>query len=322
MEHVGFPWVEIAEDGSSVIGKHDGTGGEVSIGTVTSQLLYEIASPAYLGPDVTARFDTIRLEQVARDRVRISGTKGEPPPAHAEGRDERARRLPQGPHRRPHRDSTSRRRRDSSKRPSGVACPFEPDDFDQRHDALDPHRQARPGHQRRGGRPVAPHAEGPRRAPRSGGPSPTPSSSSRSRPSRDSSWSAGPRRAGRPSASTGRPSCPPALVPQYVTVLGAETTVVDSVAPDGLVEVEGDAGPEVSAPVGPTTQVPLGQLVRSALGRQGRQRQPRRLRTKPRRLGVARQLTSPSTNCAVSCPRPRSSPSTATDCRRFGRSTS
>ncbi len=76
----GFPWAEVAADGSSVIGKHDGTGGEVSIGTVTSQLLYEIGSPAYLGPDVTARFDTIRLEQVGPDRVRISGVRGEPPP--------------------------------------------------------------------------------------------------------------------------------------------------------------------------------------------------------------------------------------------------
>jgi len=80
MERVGFPWAEVAADGSSVIGKHDGTGGEVSIGTVTSQLLYEIAGPRYLGPDVSARFDTIELEQVAPDRVRISGVIGEPPP--------------------------------------------------------------------------------------------------------------------------------------------------------------------------------------------------------------------------------------------------
>jgi len=76
----GFPWAEIAADGSSVIGKHDGTGGQVSVGTVTSQLLYEIGAPAYLGPDVTARFDTLELEQTAPDRVTISGTKGEPPP--------------------------------------------------------------------------------------------------------------------------------------------------------------------------------------------------------------------------------------------------
>jgi hypothetical protein len=81
MTRVGFPWAEVAADGSCVIGKHDATGGEVSIGTVTSQLLYEIGGPAYLGPDVSARFDTIHLGQVGPDRVRISGTKGEPPPA-------------------------------------------------------------------------------------------------------------------------------------------------------------------------------------------------------------------------------------------------
>lgn len=80
MERVGFPWAEVAEDGSSVIGKHDGTGGEVSIGTVTSQLLYEIGGPRYLGPDVTARFDTVELAEIGPDRVRISGTRGEPPP--------------------------------------------------------------------------------------------------------------------------------------------------------------------------------------------------------------------------------------------------
>ncbi|WP_066938769.1 acyclic terpene utilization AtuA family protein [Microtetraspora fusca] len=76
----GFPIAELHADGSSVITKHPGTGGLVSVGTVTAQLLYEIASPRYLGPDVTARFDTIRLEQEGPDRVRISGVRGEPPP--------------------------------------------------------------------------------------------------------------------------------------------------------------------------------------------------------------------------------------------------
>lgn len=80
LDRPGFPWAEIAADGSALIGKHDGTGGGVTVGTVTSQLLYEIGGPGYLGPDVTARFDTIELEQVDRDRVRISGTKGEAPP--------------------------------------------------------------------------------------------------------------------------------------------------------------------------------------------------------------------------------------------------
>ncbi len=78
--HPGFPWAEIAADGSSIIGKHEQTGGVVSVGTVTSQLLYEIGGPAYLGPDVTARFDTITVEELDTDRVLVSGTKGEPPP--------------------------------------------------------------------------------------------------------------------------------------------------------------------------------------------------------------------------------------------------
>jgi hypothetical protein len=81
LEHPGFPIAEIEADGSSVITKHPGHGGQVSVGTVTAQLLYEIGSPRYQNPDVTARFDTIALQQEAPDRVRISGVRGEPPPA-------------------------------------------------------------------------------------------------------------------------------------------------------------------------------------------------------------------------------------------------
>jgi hypothetical protein len=77
---VGFPLAEIHADGSSVITKHPGTGGLVSTGTVTAQLLYEIQSPQYLTPDVTARFDTIHLTQEGPDRVKVSGVKGAPPP--------------------------------------------------------------------------------------------------------------------------------------------------------------------------------------------------------------------------------------------------
>jgi len=77
----GFPIAEIAADGSSVITKHDGTGGAVTTGTVTAQILYEIAGPAYLNPDVVAHFDTARLEQQATDRVAVSGVRGSPPPA-------------------------------------------------------------------------------------------------------------------------------------------------------------------------------------------------------------------------------------------------
>ncbi|MGW6861875.1 acyclic terpene utilization AtuA family protein [Streptomyces xanthophaeus] len=77
----GFPLAEVFEDGSSVITKHPGTGGAVTTGTVTAQLLYETQGVRYLGPDVTARLDTVRLEQDGPDRVRVSGVLGEPPPA-------------------------------------------------------------------------------------------------------------------------------------------------------------------------------------------------------------------------------------------------
>ncbi|MEC9089174.1 MAG: acyclic terpene utilization AtuA family protein [Actinomycetota bacterium] len=80
LTYPGFPWADVYSDGSSVVGKHDGTGGEVSIGTVTSQLLYEIQSERYFNPDVVSRFDTIQLEELERDRVKISGTRGEPAP--------------------------------------------------------------------------------------------------------------------------------------------------------------------------------------------------------------------------------------------------
>jgi Acyclic terpene utilisation family protein AtuA len=76
----GFPIAEVAADGSSVITKHDGTGGLVSAGTVTAQLLYEIDGPDYLGPDVVAHFDSVALSQAGPDRVRISGARGTPPP--------------------------------------------------------------------------------------------------------------------------------------------------------------------------------------------------------------------------------------------------
>ncbi|MFE6507546.1 acyclic terpene utilization AtuA family protein [Nocardioides sp. NPDC057764] len=75
----GYPIAEVAADGSAVITKHPDTGGVVSVGTVTAQLLYEIAGPDYPNPDVVARFDTVRLSQEAPDRVLMSGTKGAAP---------------------------------------------------------------------------------------------------------------------------------------------------------------------------------------------------------------------------------------------------
>ncbi|MFH8368651.1 acyclic terpene utilization AtuA family protein [Streptomyces sp. NPDC018031] len=76
----GFPLAELHADGSSVITKHPGTGGAVTVGTVTAQLLYETAGARYPGPDATSRLDTVRLSQEGPDRVRIAPVRGEAPP--------------------------------------------------------------------------------------------------------------------------------------------------------------------------------------------------------------------------------------------------
>ena len=78
---LGFPLAELAADGTSVITKHDGTGGAVTVDTVTAQLVYEIQSTRYLNPDVTTHLDTVQLAQAGPDRVAISGVRGEAPPS-------------------------------------------------------------------------------------------------------------------------------------------------------------------------------------------------------------------------------------------------
>ncbi len=76
----GFPLAEIAEDGSAVITKHPGTGGAVTEGTVTAQLLYEVGSARYRNPDVVVALDTVRVAPAGPDRVALAGTRGHPPP--------------------------------------------------------------------------------------------------------------------------------------------------------------------------------------------------------------------------------------------------
>ena len=267
MTRVGFPWAEIASDGSCVIGKHDGTGGEVSIGTVTSQLLYEIGSPAYLGPDVSARFDTIHLEQVSTDRVRITGTKGEPPP--------RTLKVAM--------NEVGGFRQDLAVALTGLdveakaklvedafwaACPYSPEDYESittrlvRTDKPDPatNEEAvalwritlKDPDERKVGRAVANAvteialATIPGLFGVGGGPS------------------------GGSAYGVFRPALVPAeLVPQSVVILGGKRTVVDSVAPMAEVHVVGDEGPAGIAPTGPTVSTPIGRVVGTRSGDKG-----------------------------------------------------
>jgi hypothetical protein len=82
LDRIGFPLAEIAADGSSVITKHAGTGGAVTVETVTEQLLYELTGTSYGGPDVVTRFDTVQLRQVGPDRVELTGARGVPAGEH------------------------------------------------------------------------------------------------------------------------------------------------------------------------------------------------------------------------------------------------
>ncbi|CAM1505001.1 Fc.00g106380.m01.CDS01 [Cosmosporella sp. VM-42] len=80
LHHVGYPIAEISADGTSIITKPEGTNGQVTVDTCKGQLLYEIQGPNYLNPDVIAEIDGARLEKVGKDRVRLTGIVGLPPP--------------------------------------------------------------------------------------------------------------------------------------------------------------------------------------------------------------------------------------------------
>jgi hypothetical protein len=269
MVRTGFPWADVAADGSSIIGKHDGTGGEVSIGTVTSQLLYEIGSPAYLGPDVTARFDTISLEQVGTDRVRISGTKGEPPPPTLKVamnelggfRNEVAIALT---------GLDIEEKAALVEEAFWTAMPFKPEDYASvttrlvRTDKPDPasNEEAvavwrttfKDPDERKVGRVVfnATVELGLSTIPGFFG-------------------AGGGGQEGRP-YGVYRPAVVAAdLVPQYVVLLNGVRTVVDSVAPTADVAVmpTPTPGPTSAAPTGPTTKAPIGRIVGARSGDKG-----------------------------------------------------
>jgi hypothetical protein len=80
-DRLGFPIVEVFEDGSCIVSKTAGSGGRVDLPTLKEQLLYEIGDPtAYVSPDVTVSFTALQLENLGDDRVRVSGAAGAPPP--------------------------------------------------------------------------------------------------------------------------------------------------------------------------------------------------------------------------------------------------
>ncbi len=267
MARVGFPWAEVAADGTSVIGKHEATGGQVSIGTVTSQLLYEIAGPEYFGPDVTTRFDSIQLEEIAPDRVRMHGIQGEPPPATLKVCLNRSGGF----------------RNDMNVCLTGldieakakliedafwVACPFAPSDFAQvttrliRTDQPDPASNEQavailkisvkdPDENKVGrafsnavielGLATIPGFFGV-----GGGPS-----------------------AGRPFGVYEPARVPAEAVPQEVVLVGGETSQVESVIPPGEVSLQLPPGPSAEAPGGPTRLAPLGVVVGARSGDKG-----------------------------------------------------
>lgn len=81
-ENLGYPIAAIEANGDAVYTKEEnGTGGEMSVGTLTSQLVYEIQGPLYYNSDVTANIEGIKFEQVGKNQVRMTGVKGVAPPS-------------------------------------------------------------------------------------------------------------------------------------------------------------------------------------------------------------------------------------------------
>jgi hypothetical protein len=267
MARVGFPWAEIAEDGSTVIGKHGGTGGEVSIGTVTSQLLYEIGGPEYFGPDVTARFDTIRLEAVGKDQVRMFGIRGEPPPTtlkvcinrHGGFRQDMNVCLT---------GLDIEAKAKLVEQAFWAACPYGPEDFATvethivRTDKLDPRSNEeatafikislKDPDEKKVGRAVSNAmielalASIPGFTSVGGGPG-----------------------GGRPFGVYEPARVPAEIVPQQVVVLGSKPSEVSSVIPHPEVNVTPTPGPTAAAPRGPTRRVPLGTIYGARSGDKG-----------------------------------------------------
>ncbi len=77
--HIGFPYADVDSDGNCIVGKPEGTGGVINLMTAKEQLLYEVTDPhAYVTPDVTADFTTVRVKQTGANRIAFSGATGKP----------------------------------------------------------------------------------------------------------------------------------------------------------------------------------------------------------------------------------------------------
>lgn len=82
MDTLGHPFADVFDDGSAIISKVDGTGGMVNLATVKEQLLYEVINPyAYLTPDISADFTTVKLEEIAENQVKVWGGTGKERPS-------------------------------------------------------------------------------------------------------------------------------------------------------------------------------------------------------------------------------------------------
>lgn len=78
---LGFPYAHVG-DGYMELCKLDGTGGRIDRNVTRSQLYFEIRDPSsYPTPDVVADFSDVVIEEIGRDRVRLSGARGRPRPA-------------------------------------------------------------------------------------------------------------------------------------------------------------------------------------------------------------------------------------------------
>ncbi len=265
LDRAGFPFAEVAADGSSVIGKHEGTGGAVTIGTVTSQLLYEIDGPAYLGPDVTARFDTIELVDEGRDRVRVSGVRGQPPPARLKVSMNRWGGFRSDVH-------VALTGIDIEAKAALVeqafwrSCPVGPDDFESVTTALVRTDKDDPATNEEAVASWRLTVKDPdERKTKAVG-----------RAMNELALATIPGFFGLGGGSVGRPFgvhtsglVPADLVPQHVVVLGGDRTVVDSVAPEGAVHVEPPPESAAVPPDGETRRLPLGRVVGTRSGDKG-----------------------------------------------------